>query len=78
MCTILLPTLVGTIIIPTFSCVLFCGTGVVFPPYMGRGRPRTYPPGIVPTRPLGTLGFVACGNIRDEIVSCKYIGLTCW
>ena len=37
-----------------------------------------YPPGIVPTHPLRTLGFVAHGNIRGEFASCKYIGLTCW
>ena len=48
------------------------------PLYMGRGKPLKYPPGIVPTHPLRTLGFVACGNIRGEFVSCNYIGLTCW
>ena len=28
------------------------------PPYMGRVMPRTYPPIIVTTHPLKTLGFV--------------------
>ena len=59
-----LPTLVGTILLPNFvgilyctnscyvagaTCVLIIVTGVVVPPYMGRGRPRTYPTFIVLT-----------------------------
>ena len=62
--TILFPTLVGTILLLTFvgisyctnycyvagdTYVLICGTVAVVPPYMGRGRPSMYPPGMVPT-----------------------------
>ena len=54
------------------------GTGFLVTLYMGRGRTRTYTPGIVPTQPLITLGLLARGNIRGEFVSCKYIGITCW
>ena len=59
------------------TCVLIRGTGVGAPPYMGRGRSRTYSPGRVPTHPIRTLGFVARDNIRGEFSLCKYIGLTC-
>ena len=58
------PTFVGTIFLPTFVGIWYCtnqcyisgatfvlisGTGVAFTLYMWTGRPRTYPPGIVPT-----------------------------
>ena len=36
-------------------------------PYMGRGRPRKYPPSIVPTHPLRTLVFVASGGMQGEL-----------
>ena len=38
----------------------------VVPLYIGRGRPRTYTPDIVTTRPLRKLVFVACGNMWGE------------
>ena len=50
----------------------------MFPRHMGRGGARTYPPGIFPTHPLRTLGFVALGSILGELDSCNYMGLTCW
>ena len=50
----------------------------MFPLNMGRGRPNTYSPGIVPTHPLIILVFLAFVSIRGELALCKYIGLTCW
>ena len=41
------------------------------PPYMGRGRPHTYPPGIVSTNPIIKLVFVARGSTLGEFDSCK-------
>ena len=58
--------------------VLIRVTGVLVTLYMGRGRSHEYLPGIVPTRPLITLGFVARGSMQGDFALCKYMGLSCW
>ena len=47
-------------------CVLIHGTGVVVPPYMGRGRICTYPPGIVPTPSVKMVVYTGWFCLHDR------------
>ena len=70
---LLLPTLVGIWYCTNWwyvagaICVIICGTGVVFPPYIGRGRPCTYHNGIVPTY----------AHILETNILCHFNVITC-
>ena len=44
----------------------------------GSGRPCLYPAIVIPTHPLISLGFGACGKNNGDSFVCWYIGLTFW